>query len=116
MALAVSAQTPNVTGTYKVTWIPAGNSKPNLVTLADFGGVLNGIYTADSGEACPVTGTHTVNKVNFQVTCSKFTINMDGVVSLDAYTITGTYTSPQFQSGGFTMEIQTCMIPEGCKQ
>src|SRR6202790_4015170 len=113
LALVASAQTSNnvnVTGTYKTTWTPAGGN-PNMITLADFGGELNGTYTADSGEACPVTGTHASNKVNFRVQCSKFTIDMAGTVNVDAAEITGTYSSPQFNTGGFTMELQMCMLP-----
>ncbi len=107
-------QTNNVTGKFKTTWTPAGG-KPNMILLADFGGVLNGTYTADSGEACPVTGTHASNKVNFRVSCSKFTIDMDGTISEDnSDEIKGTYSSPQFATGGFTMELQFCMLPEGC--
>jgi hypothetical protein len=116
LVLAATAQTTDLSGNWKITWLSGG--KPNNVTLTDDAKRgLTGDYTADNGEDCPVSGFKSRKgggKVYLRVACQKWDIDLEGVIA-DSLTITGDYKAFGTSTGKFKMEHSVCMLPEGCK-
>jgi hypothetical protein len=116
-AQTISAQ-PNdpthssLTGNWRITWLNGGT--PNKIQLADSDGAISGTFAKDSGESCPVTGSYTSGTITLQVTCTKFTVQMKGM--LKDLEVTGNYVAYGKVAGEFKMEKLTCWLPEGCGQ
>jgi hypothetical protein len=109
--------TRGVTGKWKATWTQPSGGKPNIIVLTESEFVISGTYTADSGEACPVTGTHT-DKIALTVKCSKFEVDMTGAYEIvdndvNDMLIVGTYIW-DMGTGHFQMDRYFCALPEGC--
>lgn len=114
--------TQGITGKWVAKWTQPAGGKPNKIVLTDSETTLAGTYTADSGEACAVSGYHISEQVKFTVTCSKFTIKMDGTLDHamghgDENSIVGSYVydyETGIATGRFQMDRDTCWLPEGC--
>ncbi len=107
-------------GKWKITWLQGG--KPNVMYLVtDNPEGVQGTYTNDSAEACPVEGTfHAPGLLSLVITCSKFNIDLLGEFSHamgepNDDEIVGKYFAYGATQGTFRMDRQTCMLPEGCK-
>lgn len=110
LSCAASAQTTEMTGKWKATWLNGGT--PNILQLTETNGVLAGAFLADGGESCPVAGTHREDKVSLHVTCAAWQIEMNGKLTEDG--VAGDYSAYGNVSGAFKMEKMICMLPEGC--
>ncbi len=81
------------------------NNTRNSMSLTYTGRGFTGTYVSDDGERCPVGGNADPRTANvaFQVQCRSWSVRMEGAVSADGRTITGTYRAYVNASGDFTM-------------
>jgi hypothetical protein len=122
-----NAQTTNLAGKWRITWLDNGKSvgKPNTINLTESStGVklanLSGTFIADDGEKCTVSGLKSNDsnrQLDMKISCGTWSISITGTVAGDGQQINGGYTVhyPTGPSlGDYVMDKMTCMLPEGC--
>ncbi len=123
-----NAQTTNLAGKWRITWLDNGKSvsKPNTINLTESstGGKLanlSGSYIADNGEKCSVSGlksNDSSRQLDIKISCAAWSISITGTVAVDGQQIKGGYivhypTGPSL--GDYVMDKMICMLPEGCR-
>ncbi len=122
-----NAQTTNLAGKWRITWLDNGKpaGKPNTLNLTEktIGvtlATLSGTFIADNGEQCTVSGTKS-NDANRQfdmkISCATWSISITGTIAVDGQQIKGGYivhypSGPSL--GDYVMDKIICMLPEGC--
>lgn len=121
------AQKTDLAGKWRITWLANGQptSKPNTIKLTESTigvtlATLSGVFIADNGEQCTVSGTKsndTGRQLDMKVTCSAWSISITGTVAVDGQQIKGDYmvhypSGPAL--GDYVMDKIVCMLPEGC--
>jgi hypothetical protein len=102
LVLSASAQTSNLTGKWRATWLDGGT--PNIFTLTD-GTEITGHYTTDKGVDCRVLGFKSPDReVSLYVNCVDWDIQLDGYLTNDNLTINGKYLANGDHNGKFKME------------
>lgn len=122
------AQTTNIVGKWKITWLADGKpvAKPNTINLTESKNTgqitsFSGTFIADNGEECAVTGNKSNaadRQLDMHVTCASWSISITGTVAVDGQQINGGYmvhypTGPSL--GDYVMDKVVCLLPEGCK-
>jgi hypothetical protein len=122
-----SAQTTNLTGKWRITWLDNGKPKGklNIINLAESSnggklGNLSGTFTADNGEKCTVSGlisNDSDRQLDMKISCATWSISITGTVAVDGQQINGGYmfhypSGPSI--GDYVMDKMICMLPEGC--
>ena len=108
------AQTPALTGKWKIAWLSGGC--PNTIQLTQNPDQVSGTYTTCSNEACPVSGTIVNGAVSLTFKCQKWDIKLEGTLASDEQAIDGTYYAYGNSTGKFKMDRIVCMLPEGCNK
>ncbi|MGD0681616.1 MAG: hypothetical protein ABR990_06155 [Terracidiphilus sp.] len=122
-----NAQTTNLAGKWRITWLASGKSvgKPNTINLTESstGGKLanlSGTFIADDGEKCTVSGMKSNDsdrQLDMKISCNTWSISITGTVAVDGQQINGGYiihhtSGPSL--GDYVMDKIICMLPEGC--
>jgi hypothetical protein len=120
------AQTTNLAGKWKITWLDNGKpvAKPNTMNLTESTtgklSSLSGTFIADDGEKCTVSGqksNDTDRQLDMKISCATWRISITGTVAVDGQQINGGYIVHRPTGtglGDYVMDKITCMLPEGC--
>jgi hypothetical protein len=104
VTLSISEQTViDFSGTWIVRWLDNDSRNPMSLTQTD--GRLTGTYVNDKKDTCSVVGEYAQNnnRITLRIDCPKWDINMEGLPSLDAKTIEGSYIAYGTSKGAFVM-------------
>lgn len=105
IVVSQSALALDVTGSWVAKW---PNGAQNEISLRSDNGRLSGICVNDARDQCTVSGNfvETNRHIVLTIKCPRWDIRMQGTVSADGRTASGTYQAYVAASGQFTMEKQ----------
>jgi hypothetical protein len=120
-----SAQTINLEGKWRITWLDNGKpvGKPGTINLtkSSTGGKpanLSGSFIADNGEKCAVSGFKSNDlerQLDLRVNCAKRSISINATIAVEGQQINGVYVvhNPAGSShGDYMMDKITYTLPE----
>lgn len=124
------AQATNLAGRWRITWLANGrpDGKPNTInltekTVGDTLATLSGVYIADNGEQCTVSGTKSNDsnrQLDMKISCATWSISITGTIAVDGQQIKGASVVRRpsgvsfAESRDYVMDKIICMLPEGC--
>jgi len=100
---ALALEPKDLAGLWIAKW---PNNTQNSILLGYGDGRLSGTYLSDEKFACPVAGSlgRANNRIELNVRCPSWSIQMQGIVSGDGLTINGSYKAYMDAAGDFVMQ------------